>query len=186
MAGYLSYKKIVQADLTHLPLLGIYRDRFLFSIYTGLSYSDTQSLSLNNLSFRPDGHVKLTLHRTKTDVITEMFLPRQAIDILLKYKDYAELQITGTVLPARSNKEMNIQIKILARICNLPLAITTHTARHSFRQLLAEADIIEMPVIKRMMGHSRNSDIDNVYYTVTESRLLEAKNKFESFLNNHL
>lgn len=179
-------KQIADADLTHFARQQLYRDLFLFSIFTGLSYSDTQLLSADNLSYRADGNVKLLRRRTKTDVITEMFLPIQAIAILNKYKDFSEIQITGKLLPARSNKEVNVQVKILGSICKIPLTLTTHIARHSFRQLLAEADIIEMAVIKRMMGHSRNSDIDNIYYTVTEARLLEAKKKFESFLNKYL
>jgi hypothetical protein len=39
-----------------------------------------------------------------------------------------------------------------------------------------------MGVIKRMMGHSRNGEIDGIYYAVTESRLMEAKRKFELYL----
>ncbi len=156
-------KQIFDADLSHFGTQNVYRDLFVFSILTGLSYSDVQFLTINNLSFRSDGNVKLFIQRKKTDVITEMFLPKQAIAILDRYKTFAELQITGKMLPRRSNKEMNIQVKILGSICKIPLALTTHIARHSFRQLLAEADIIEMPVIKRMMGHSRSSDIDSTY-----------------------
>jgi len=37
-----------------------------------------------------------------------------------------------------------------------------------------------------MMGHSRSNDIDDVYYAVTESRLMEAKKKFECFLNKFI
>ena len=43
-----------------------------------------------------------------------------------------------------------------------------------------------MGVIKIMIGHSGSGDIDSVYYSVTESRLLEAKAKFEKYLNDHL
>jgi integrase len=75
-----------------------------------------------------------------------------------------------------------VQLKILANMVGIPLKLTTHIARHTFRQLLAEADIYEMGVIKRMMGHSRNGEIDGIYYAVTESRLMEAKRKFELYL----
>ncbi|MBK9486864.1 MAG: hypothetical protein IPO01_17285 [Chitinophagaceae bacterium] len=111
-----------------------------------------------------------------------MILPKQAIQIIDKYKNTAETEITGCVLPRRSNKEVNVQLKILANMVNIPLKLTTHIARHTFRQLLAEADIYEMGVIKRMMGHSQNGEIDGIYYYVTESRLLEAKRKFELYL----
>jgi integrase len=77
-----------------------------------------------------------------------MILPKQAVALISKYKNTAEIEITGCVLPKRSNKEVNVQLKVLAGMVGIPLKLTTHIARHTFRQLLAEADIYEMGVIK--------------------------------------
>lgn len=98
----------------------------------------------------------------------------------------AENQITGLVLPKRSNEKLNQNLKSLAALAGIPFNLSSHIARHTHRQLLAEAGIEDMGVIKRMMGHSGSGDIDSVYYSVTESRLLEAKGKFERYLQEHL
>ena len=75
---------------------------------------------------------------------------------------------------------------MLSSLAKTPIKLTTHIARHTFRQLLAEAGIEDYGVIKRMMGQSRNGDVDEVYYSITESRLLNAKLKFEEYLTINL
>jgi site-specific recombinase XerD len=175
-------RKIHELDLSDFPTQQQYRDIFLFSIFTGLAYADSSTLKQSDFNTMRDGNVRLLKKREKTDVITEQILTKQAVAIMDKYKNSAEREITGNVLPKRSNKELNIQLKILANMVGIPLKLTTHIARHTYRQLLAEADIYEMGVIKRMMGHSRGGEIDGIYYAVTESRLMEAKRKFELYL----
>jgi site-specific recombinase XerD len=175
-------RKIREIDLSDFPTQQQYRDIFLFSVFTGLAYADSSTLKMGDLNLMQDGSTRLLRKREKTDIVTEMVLPKQAVAIIEKYKNTAEREITGNILPKRSNKELNIQLKILANMAGISLKLTTHIARHTFRQLLAEADIYEMGVIKRMMGHSRGGEIDSIYYVVTESRLLEAKRKFELYL----
>ena len=77
-------------------------------------------------------------------------------------------------------------MKLIAIKAGINFKVTTHTGRHSFRQLLGEADIVEDAVIKRMMGHRRRDQIDAGYYKVTDSRLIEAKSKFNEYLEKHL
>ncbi len=103
-----------------------------------------------------------------------------------KYKSTPDSEITNRVFPYRSNKELNTQIKLLAQLAGIPIRITMHTARHTFRNLLAEAEIFDIAVIKKMMGHSRNAEIDDTYYRATDKVLLKAKSKFELFLTENL
>lgn len=179
-------KDVFQLDLGHYPAQEIYRDIFLFGVFTGLAYKDAMSLTWKNLETRANDNLKLSLKRIKSDIITESFLPSCAIEIAKKYKGYPVNQILGAVLPQRSNKEVNSQLKFLAHLTKIPIKLSTHIARHTFRQLLSEADIEDYGVIKRMMGQSRNGDVDEVYYSVTENRLMNAKNKFENYLNEHM
>lgn len=176
---------IYKLNLTDFPIQQLYRDLFLFSVFTGLSYSDSNCLQHSDLTQLENGDTYLYIKRNKTQIITEMVLPKQAALIIEKYKNGIPT-LSTRVLPGRSNKEINVQLKILANMANIPIKLTTHLARHTFRQLLAEADIVEMPVIKRMMGHSRSNDIDDIYYSVTRNRLQQAKNNFEAYLNKFL
>lgn len=179
-------KDMYHLNLSHYPGLEIYRDIFLFGVFTGLAYKDSMSLSWKNLEDREKGHIKLSLRRIKSDVITESFLPSFAIEIVKKYKEDNESQVSGAVLPHRSNKEVNVKLKFLSQLTKIPIKLSTHIARHTFRQLISEAGIEDYGVIKRMMGQSRNGDVDEVYYSVTESRLMNAKDKFDNYLNQYL
>ncbi|RYE28722.1 MAG: hypothetical protein EOP48_33210 [Sphingobacteriales bacterium] len=179
-------KALRDLDLTRFPAQRAYRDIFLFSVFTGLAYKDAISLKQTNLEGRKDGNIKLHIKRSKTDIQTESFLVSQAITIVNHYKAAKENQVTGLVLPKRSNEKLNVQLKILAEMVNIPFNLSSHIARHTHRQLLAEAGIEDIGVIKRMMGHSGSGDIDSIYYSVTESRLLEAKGKFENYLTLNL
>ncbi|RYG52656.1 MAG: hypothetical protein EOO01_06210 [Chitinophagaceae bacterium] len=179
-------RALYQLDLSKFPRLVPYRDLFLFSCFTGLAYEDAHNLSYADLVTLHGGEVKVYLSREKTDILTEVVLVSKARDIIQKYKTVAENQILMRALPQRSNQKINVQLKILSNMIELPFELKSHTGRHSFRQLLGEAGIADMAVIKRMMGHSRSGDIDNVYYRVTEEKLLEAKQKLETYLDKYL
>ena len=179
-------EKISKLDLNPWPYLPLYRDIFLFSVFTGLAYHDAMALSWGNLDERKDGNIKLTVNRQKTDVITECFLPECAIEIARKYKTTLDSVICKRVLPHRSNKEINEQLKKLAQLAGISLRLSTHIARHTFRQLLAEAGVADMGVIKRLMGQSRNGDVDEVYYSVTEKGLMAAKEKLEALIKRDI
>ncbi len=163
----------------------IYRDIFLFSSFTGLSYIDAINLKTTNIN-KEDSNYKLTIHRTKTSHPAEQYLVNNALEIINKYKNDLSVIINNGIIPRRSNKEINYQLKHIATKVGISIRLSHHIARHSFRQLLAEAGVEDMGVIKRMMGHSRQNDIDSVYYSITDSRLLEAKNKFELYLTKYL
>ncbi len=178
--------QIAALDLSFYPHQILYRDLFLFSVFTGLAYHDLSNLTWKNLHERQDGMVKLSIARVKTDVLTECFLPSQAIALVNKYKNQSEVEITGLVFPRRSNKEFNSQLKLLATLAKIPIKLSTHIGRHTFRQLLAEAGVEDYGVIKRLMGQSRNGDVDEVYYSVTESRLMAAVKKLDLCLTQNL
>ena len=103
-----------------------------------------------------------------------------------KYKSYPENQITGYVLPRRSLVRINLNLKFLAELANIPIKLTSHIGRHTARMLLAEAGISERAVIKTFMGHSNQKDIDSTYFVVTTKHLLQAKNKYDEYLTNEL
>jgi integrase/recombinase XerD len=163
-----------------------YKDLFLFALFTGLSYKDCMELTKDNLIACGNDEIKLSINRYKTDQLTEQYLTKYAIELISKYKNHKEVIIKSRIFPNRSNKELNAQLKIIAEKIGIPINLTFHIARHTFRQLLAESGIEDIGVIKRMMGQSRGGDVDEVYYQVTASRLLSAKQKFELYLESNL
>lgn len=179
-------RDIFTIDLSLYPAQELYRDIFLFGVFTGLAYQDAMSLTWHSLETRENHNLKLSLRRAKSDIITESFLPSFAIEIAKKYKEHSGYQVDGTVLPHRSNKEVNSKLKFLAQLTKIPIKLSTHIARHTFRQLLSEAGIADYGLIKRMMGQSRNGDVDEVYYQITEGALLTGKDMFENYLQKNL
>ncbi len=179
-------KKLAELDLTNFEAQKVYRDIFLFSVFTGLAYQDAMYLKKTELQYLPSGEIKLKTDRTKTGVQTELFLTKQAAEITDRYSNQLEQNIRGNILPYRSNKEVNLQLKYLADLANIPMKLSHHIARHTYRQLLAEAEIEDMAVIKKMMGQIRSYDIDDIYYLVTDNKLLAAKEKFQIYLNRFL
>lgn len=179
-------QELISLDLTKYPRLIAYRDLFLFTCFTGLAYEDAHNLSYSDIIKAGKEDLKVYISREKTDILTEVVLVSFARKIMEKYKNETENQITKRVLPQRSNQKINSNLKILSNMIEVPFELKSHIARHTFRQLMGEAGIADMGVIKRMMGQKRGGDIDEVYYTVTEARLIEAKNKFEHYLKEHL
>lgn len=175
-------RKIKELDLSQYEYQQVYRDIFLFCVFTGLAYQDCMDLTWKNIQKNKNGEYKLSIQRLKSGILTEMFIPAPAMEIANKYRNFITNDSTGRILPHRSNKEINSQYKFLAHLANNPIRITTHTSRHTFRQLIGEAGIEDYSVIKRMMGQTQRGDMDEIYYSVTESRLLDAKTKFEYYL----
>jgi integrase/recombinase XerD len=162
------------------------RDLILFSSFTGLAFQDTTRLPKTCLEVKETGEIKLMRPRTKTSEYVEQFLSSFAIDILEKYKNHPKVDTSDFALPSIDNSTYNKTLKILALKAKIDITVTTHTGRHSFRQLLSEANIDDYAVIKRMMGQKNRDVVDAIYYKVTESRLFEAKRKFQLFLGSSL
>lgn len=162
------------------------RDLIFFSSITGLAYADTLFLPKSCLEYKESGEVKLDTSRIKTKVFVQQFLTSFAINMINKYKDHPLSSSTPYVFPFIDNSDYNKILKLLALKTSVNFKLSTHTGRHSFRQFLPEAGIEDSSVISRMMGKAIKDRVDNVYYEITESRLIEAKRKFELYLCNNL
>ena len=176
---------IYQKDLSLFPGLGIYRDIFLFSVFTGLAYGDVIKLSRACVKQTEHG-LKLTTYRGKTIKPVEQLLVSYAEEIFYKYQDDPHVKITGTILPYRSLTHLNIQVKVLAELCGISINLSSHIARHTCRQLLGEAEIEDMLLISRIMGWGSGNRINAIYYSITEKRLNDAKEKFELYLGRYM
>ena len=64
------------------------RDVFIFCCFTGLSYSDAQKATVDNLSRENDGRLWLITYRNKTEVKSTVLLLDIAIKILDKYAEH--------------------------------------------------------------------------------------------------
>lgn len=175
---------IKNLDLTNSKPLDLCRKLFLFFFYIGQSYGDMMQLKKTNLKKYGDNWF-LEGKRNKTNEQYKVYLHKYAKALLDEFDAMQETQITGLLIPQRAMAYLNRDLKIIAAKCNIDFTLSTNIARHTFRQLASEAGIYDIAVIKKMMGHTPINDIDSNYFMATESKLIEAKNKYENYLERH-
>lgn len=141
---------------------------FIFSCYTGLRFSDIQSLTWDKikgdqLSFRP--------RKTKQKVI---YLPLNNVA-----KDILHSQDKGV-----NNKVFDIrysQTAVLTRWCidaGIAKHITFHCGRHTFATL-ALSNHADIYVIKELLGHSK-VQTTAIYTKIIDSKKVDAVNSLPS------
>jgi integrase len=177
--------KIASYDLKENRSLEVYRDLFLFSIYTGLAYADSHDLKRNNITQTKDGYL-LTTSRLKTKINVRQFLIEPAIELFKKYEDHLETQPFGHVFPQRALSKLNFYLKFIGTLCRIDKNLSSHVARHTCMQNLAESGIDDIQVRNTILGWSSNKLTSTTYYVVTDTRLFDAKTKLEIYLNQYL
>ena len=119
-------------------------DVFLFSCYTGLSFSDLASLERGDFQTNDIGYTFVEKTRIKTGVKFTAILLGPAEDILKKY-DYH--------LPIKSTQRTNEYLKEIADICGIDKKLHFHMARHTCASLLINhRPEIPNETIERIMG----------------------------------
>ena len=119
------------------------RDLFVFQMYTGLSYSDTQAFDFSRYK-KVKGKWINTGERIKTGVAYVSSLLPPAVAVLEKY---------GWTVPKIDNADYNHLLKVVGTMANIPTKMHTHLARHTFATwMLRNGAKIEN--VSRMLGHT--------------------------------
>lgn len=133
------------------PELQIIRDIFLFSCYTGLRFSDVETLDRSHLV---EGLEGLCIVKKMEKVPKPVTLPLTLLfegKPLVILNSYLEAG-RASVFPPVSNQHANRCLKILAGMAEIDMRLTFHISRHTFGSLLA--DITQNPyLIMDLMGH---------------------------------
>jgi integrase/recombinase XerD len=128
------------------------RDIFIFSVYTGLRFTDAMNLSISDLNKDVDGSMFIHMDQKKTSEPVLIPLLPIALQIIDKY-DNKERLITGKVLPRISNQKMNSYLKTIADLCGIEKPLTHHIARHTCATTVLLASGMSMEVVSKWMGH---------------------------------
>ena len=117
------------------------KDVFLFSCYTGMSYSDLSK----DFEVQKEGEDYWIIeNRQKTDEGFMVYLTQDALRILRKYDDR---------LPVLTNQRMNSYLKEIADVCGIKKRLTFHMARHTCAVYLLNKGV-PLEVVSRILGHS--------------------------------
>lgn len=155
---------------------------FLFMSLTGCAYQDCMNLTTNNLEDNT-GAIKLRYTRAKTALESEQYLCSKAIDLLVLFKQYPDVSSSDRIVPQISNQHFNRMLRITCAKLGINIKLTSHSARHTYRSLLDEADIVDPTVIRKLMGWSNRGSMDSIYRKVTDSRLIKTRDSFQKFID---
>ena len=143
---------LIKKDIS-VPRLEQVRDLFLFSCYTGLSYTDVMVLTQNNISIGIDGEQWLFTTRTKTDTTSRIPLLPVARNIIEKYSNRPDIINSGNLLPKLTNQRLNSYLKELSDICEFNKTLTFHCARHTFATTVTLTNGVPIETVGKMLGH---------------------------------
>lgn len=129
------------------------RDLFIFSCYTGLSYSDVQKLTPAEINTGIDGKKWIFTTRTKTNSASHIPLLEPALAIIEKYVNHPHASSSGKLLPVITNQRVNSYLKELADVCDINKELTFHCARHTFATTVTLSNGVPIETVGKMLGH---------------------------------
>lgn len=136
-----------------IPRLDQVRDIFLFSCYTGLSYSDVMILTQKDIAIGIDGEQWIFTNRIKTGTASRIPLLPVAKGILDKYATLPQIANSHRLLPKMTNQRLNSYLKEISDLCSFNKELTFHCARHTFATTVTLTNGVPIETVGKMLGH---------------------------------
>jgi len=181
---FLSEDELERIEQKEFKLLRLQwaRDLFVFSCFTGLSYSEVMSLTEQNIGVGIDGDYWIMTTRKKTNQAVRVPLLPKALEIMAKYKDHPRAATSGTVFPNLSNQKVNAYLKEIADLCEIQKNLTFHLARHTFATTITLTNGVPIETVSKMLGHT-SIRTTQIYAKVIEKKVSEDMNELKSKLS---
>lgn len=151
----------------------------VFYRFTGLAYTDTDKLDIQNIKDFFDGKDWIIKRREKTNVESKILLldiPRQ---ILKKYEGKLP---EGQLLPVISNQKTNDYLKKIAAITGIEKHLTFHTARHTFATTITLSQGVPIESVSKILGH-KSIRTTQIYARIVDQKISEDMNILANKLN---
>lgn len=159
------------------------RDVFVFSCYTGLSYTDVKSLAGHNIVRGIDSDYWIFTQREKTEQPVKIPLLDKALDLIKKYDNDAEGNVK--LLPVLSNQKTNTYLKEITALLEINKNITFHSARHTFATTVTLSNGVPIETVSKLLGHSKLSTTQ-VYARVIEEKVSFDMKSLRNKLNDNI
>ena len=143
------------------------RDIFVFSCYTGLSYTDVYHLEKVDLVKGNDGRLWIDRERIKTGNEFNVPLLDVPLAILEKYADHTS---KNKLLDIPSNQKVNDYLKEIAAVCGIDKPLTFHIARHTFATTVTLENGVPLETVQKMLGH-KTIRTTQIYAKMTKRRI---------------
>jgi len=162
------------------------RDMFVFSCFTGLSYSDLKKMTWKNVITEEDGSMWICDERQKTGIPFHVKLLAIPVQIMERYRGLA---LDNKVFPLMSPGRLSIGLRRVAKQCNMEKTLTFHVARYTFATQICLSQGVPIESVSRMLGH-RNIQTTQRYACVSNEKIIQdmkqlSMNIANNFSNNY-
>ena len=161
--------------------LVVVKDLFVFSCYTGISYSDIVRLTTVNIVKGIDGLSWISAKRTKTGTPFKIPLLPKASIIVDKYKNDFRTSNNDNLLPKLSNQKLNSYLKEIADLCGIKKNLTFHMARHTFATTVTLTNGVPIETVSKLLGHTKLVTTQ-IYARVVEKKVSQDMEKLKLIL----
>ncbi|WP_286760624.1 site-specific integrase [Salegentibacter sp. UBA1130] len=159
------------------------RDLFVFSCYTGISFTDMNDLTKDNVRNGLDGQKWLFTSRNKTKAKVKIPLLDKALEILEKYNEHPMTEISQSLLPVITNVKVNLYLKEVADLCDIKKNLTFHMARHTFATTVTLSNGVPIETVSKLLGHTKIATTQ-IYARVLEDKLSQDMSELSRKLRN--
>ena len=158
-------ERLNKHDLNNNESLIRVRDFFMFSVYTGLRFSDAHSLRVDNIKFGSKNRLWILGHQKKTKDPIEIPMLDQAKVIYDKYEN--QRLSTGYILPRLHNQKVNNYLKEIMKLVGINKYVHHHVARHTFATTVLLENGVDIKTVSQFMGHQSVKSTE-VYGKITK------------------
>ncbi|TFG73528.1 MAG: site-specific integrase, partial [Flavobacteriales bacterium] len=171
--GYLTDKELERLEVLAInsKRLNTVRDLFVFSCYTGISYTDLMLLTKESLVLGMDTYWIVT-KRQKNGNPVKIPLLKKALDLIKRYMTDKRSLVNNTLFPRISNQKMNAYLKEIAPLAGIQKNLTFHMARHTFATTVTLTNGVPIETISKMLGHTRLATTQ-IYAKVVERKVYD-------------
>lgn len=175
--------KIIEDFIFHNERLDRVRDLFIFSCYTGISFSDINQLTKDNVRIGLDGQKWIFTFRNKTKTKVKIPLLDKALEFIEKYEHHPMTAIAGSLLPLITNVKVNFYLKEVAELCDIKRNLTFHMARHTFATTVTLANGVPIETVSKLLGRTKIATTQ-IYARVLEYKLSNDMSDLSKKLRN--
>lgn len=158
----------------------LYRDLFVFCIFTGLSFSDMRNLSEENIRTYFDEHLWISINRQKTGVQSNIRLLDIPKKILEKYRGLRE---DGKIFTVPHYMTCLYGIRAVAKRCGIKKHLTWHMSRHTMATEICLTNGVPIETVSSILGH-KNITTTQIYAKITKEKLNQDMENLSTRLGN--
>ena len=158
----------------------LYRDLFVFCIFTGLSFSDMRNLSEENIRIYFDEHLWISINRQKTGVQSNIRLLDIPKKILEKYRGLRE---DGKIFSVPHYMTCLYGIRAVAKRCGITKHLTWHMSRHTMATEICLTNGVPIETVSSILGH-KNITTTQIYAKITKEKLNQDMENLSTRLGN--